>query len=187
MARLQYAINVTLDGCCDHRAGMPDPDMHQFWADVVGRASVLLYGRVTYQMMEDAWRPIGESGLVPDGMADWVAPFAHSIHKARKVVASTTLTQLDWNSELLEGDLEAAVERLKREEDGVISLGGVDLAGQIAALGLIDDYVFVVNPRIAGHGPTLFAGLPAYIDLKLTSQRTFGSGALALTYEARHY
>ena len=185
MARLQYSINVTLDGCCDHRAGMPDPELHQFWADVVANASLLLYGRVTYQMMEQAWRPIGQSGLVPDGTADWILPFAQSIHKARKVVASRTLDTVDWNAALLQGDLRAEVERLKREEDGVISLGGLDFAGQVAALGLIDDFIFVVQPRIAGHGPTLFSGLPAYLDLALTGQRTFGSGSVALTYQAR--
>jgi len=185
MARLQYSINVTLDGCCDHRAGIADPEMHQFWADVVTRANALLYGRVTYQMMEGAWRPMAESGVVPEDMADWVLPFARSIHAARKYVASTTLQQVDWNARLIEGDLKAAIEQLKRDEHGIISLGGVNLAGQIAAMGLIDDYILVVHPRIAGHGPTLFSGLPSYIDLTLTSQRTFASGALALTYEAR--
>jgi dihydrofolate reductase len=186
MRRLQYSINITLDGCCDHRAGMPDPEMHQFWADVTGSASVLLYGRVTYQMMEEAWRPIAERGAAPEGMADWVLPFANSIHKARKYVASTTLTQVDWNAELIEGDLKTAIERIKREGDGVISLGGVSLPRAIAPLGLIDEFVFVVHPRIAGHGPTLLSGLPGYLDLKLTGQRRFASGAMALTYEAKH-
>lgn len=186
MGRLQYSINLTLDGCCDHRAGVPDPEMHQFWADVISRASVLLYGRVTYQMMEEAWRPIAESGSVPEDMADWVLPFARSIHAARKYVASTTLSQVDWNTRLIEGDLKAAIEQLKRDEDGVISLGGVNLARAIAAMGLIDDYIFVIHPRIAGTGPTLLSGLPSYIDLKLIDQRTFASGALALTYEAKH-
>lgn len=184
MARLQYGINLTLDGCCDHQAGVPDPETHQFWSDLVGNATVL-YGRVTYKMMEEAWRPIAESGLVPDGMADWVLPFARSMHAARKFVASRTLTSVDWNAQLLGPDLKSEIERLKRDENGTISLGGVDLAGQIAACGLIDDFVFVINPRIAGHGPTLFAGLPSYLDLKLTGQHTFGSGAIALTYEAR--
>lgn len=185
MGRLQYSINVTLDGCCDHRAGVPDPEMHQFWADVITAADVLLYGRITYQMMLDAWRPIAESGIVSEGGPDWVLPFARSIHAARKYVASTTLKAVDWNARLIEGDLKAAVERIKREEDGVISMGGVNLARAIAAMGLIDDYIFVVQPRIAGHGPTLLSGLPSHIDLKLTSQRTFASGAVALTYEAK--
>lgn len=185
MRRLQYSINITLDGCCDHNAGVPDPEMHQFWADVTGNASALLYGRVTYQMMEEAWRPIAEKGTAPEGQPDWVLPFANSIHRARKYVASTTLTRVDWNAELLQGDLKGAIERLKREGDGVISLGGVNLPRAIAPLGLIDEFVFVVHPRIAGHGPTLLSGLPAYLDLKLTDQRRFASGAVALTYEAR--
>jgi dihydrofolate reductase len=186
MARLQYSINVTLDGCCDHTAIVPYPEMHQFWSDMVSNADALLYGRVTYQMMEPAWRPIAETGVVPAGAADWVIPFAQSIHKARKYVASTTLTEVDWNAQLLQGDLKAAIEQIKREESGTISLGGLTLAREIAALGLIDDYVFLVHPRIVGHGPTLFAGLPTPIDLTLRDQRTFSSGAIALTYEAKH-
>lgn len=185
MGRLRYSINLTLDGCVDHRVGVPDAELHQFWADMTTSAGVLLFGRITYKMMEDAWRPIAEAGAVPEGNPDWVLPFARSIHAARKYVASRTLGAVDWNSHLIEGDLRTAVERIKREEEGVISLGGVTLALEIASLGLIDDYVFVVQPRIAGHGPTLMAGLPSMIDLKLTDQRTFGSGAVALTYEAK--
>lgn len=184
MARLQYSINVTLDGCCDHQAIVPYPEMHQFWADVVGNASVL-YGRVTYKMMEEAWRPIAESGKVPEGMEDWVLPFAQSIHRSKKFVASTTLAEVDWNARLLQGDLKSAVEQIKRDEDGIISLGGLNLARAVAALGLIDDFIFLVHPRIAGHGPTLFSGLPSPIDMTLKSQRSFASGAIALTYEAK--
>jgi dihydrofolate reductase len=185
MARLQYSINVTLDGCCDHESIVPYPEMHQFWADIVAKASILLYGRVTYQMMEGAWRPKAESGQVPPGTPDWILPFARSIHRARKVVASTTLTGVDWNAQLLEGDLGTAIERLKREEDGVISMGGLNLARSVAALGLIDEFVFLVHPRIVGHGPTLFAGIPSPLDMTLTNQQTFASGAIALTYDAK--
>jgi dihydrofolate reductase len=186
MARLQYSINVTLDGCCDHQAIVPYPEMHQFWSDMVANASILLYGRVTYQMMEPAWRPIAETGIVPEGTPDWVVPFAQSIHRARKAVASTTLSQVDWNAQLLQGDLGSAIARLKREEEGIISMGGLTLARAVAALGLIDEFVFLVHPRIAGHGPTLFAGLPSPLDLTLTGQQTFASGAIALTYQAKH-
>ncbi len=184
MARLQYSINVTLDGCCDHMAIVPYPEMHQFWADVVGNASVL-YGRVTYKMMEEAWRPIAESGVTPEGKPDWILPFALNIHRSRKFVVSNTLDHVDWNARLLKGELRAEIETLKSEEDGIISLGGLTLAREIAALGLIDDFIFLVHPRIAGHGPTLFAGLPSPLDMTLKSQRSFASGAIALTYEAK--
>ena len=184
MARLQYSINVTLDGCCDHQAIVPYPEMHQFWSDVVGNASVL-YGRVTYKMMEHAWRPTAESGTAPEGTPDWVVPFALNLHKAKKFVVSNSLSEVTWNAQLLGSDLRSEVERIKREEQGIISLGGLTLAREIAAMGLIDDYIFLLHPRIAGHGPTLFEGLPDPIDLKLTRHQAFDSGAIALTYEAQ--
>jgi dihydrofolate reductase len=185
MGRVRYGINITLDGCCDHEAGIPDEEMHMYWAEAVARSSALLYGRITYQMMEQGWRAISETGVAPEGMPDWMVPFAHSIGKARKYVVSGTLTKVDWNTELVQGDLRQAVERLKQQESGLISTGGVQLPGELAKLGLIDEYEFVVHPRIAGRGPTLLTGLPAFVDLRLVERREFKSGALALLYEVK--
>jgi dihydrofolate reductase len=184
MAPLRYSINVTLDGCCDHRAGSTDEELHRYWAESLARADTLLFGRVTYQMMEEAWRPAA-AGVKPDWMANWMEPFARTIDAARKYVVSSTLERVDWNSELVRGDLGMAVERIKRESTNGVFVGGVKLPLALAELGLIDEYEFVVQPRLAGHGPTLFAGLSKYIDLKLVGRREFGSGAVAMRYEPR--
>ncbi len=188
MRPLRYSINVTLDGCCDHRAGSTDEEQHRYWAESLAQADALLFGRVTYEMMEQAWRPAAralEAGVRPDWMAAWMEPFARTIDVAKKYVVSSTLERVDWNSELLGGDLREAVERLKREPGNGLFVGGVKLPLALAELGLIDAYEFVVQPRLAGHGPTLFAGLSKYVDLKLVGRHEFGSGAVALRYEAK--
>jgi dihydrofolate reductase len=184
MRPLRYSINITLDGCCDHRAGSTDEELHRYWAENLAQADALLFGRVTYEMMEAAWR-LPATGVRPDWMADWMEPFARTIDAAKKYVVSSTLDRVDWNAELGRGDLGTAVEQLKREPGKGIFLGGVTLPQALAELGLIDEYEFVVHPRLAGHGPTLFAGLSKYVDLKLVSRLEFGSGAVAMRYVPR--
>jgi len=184
MRPLRYSINVTLDGCCDHRVMIADEELHRRAAENLEQADALLFGRVTYEMMEAAWR-LPATGVRPDWMADWMDPFALTIDAAKKYVVSSTLSQVDWNAELLRGDLAKAVEQLKRESGKGLFVGGVKLPQALAELGLIDEYEFVVQPRLAGHGPTLFAGLSKYVDLKLVSRLEFGSGAVAMRYEPR--
>jgi dihydrofolate reductase len=184
MRPLRYSINVTLDGCCDHRTGSTDEELHRYWAENLAQADALLFGRVTYEMMEAAWRPAA-TGLRPDWMAVWMEPFARTIDAAKKYVVSSKLERVDWNAELVRGDLRTAVEQLKREPGKGIFVGGVTLPQALAELGLIDEYEFVVHPRLAGHGPTLFAGLSKYVELKLVNRLEFGSGAVAMRYEPR--
>jgi dihydrofolate reductase len=183
MRPLRYSINVTLDGCCDHRGGSTDEELHRYWAENLAKADALLFGRVTYEMMEAAWRPPARTGARPDWMQPWMEPFARMIDAAKKYVVSSTLDRVDWNAELVRGDLGQAVQQLKRTSGKGLFVGGVKLPQALAELGLIDEYEFVVHPRLAGHGPTLFAGLSKYIDLKLVSRREFGSGAAAMRYE----
>jgi dihydrofolate reductase len=156
MRPLRYSINLTLDGCCDHRAGSTDEELHRYWAEKLAQAE-----------------------------ADWMEPFARTVDAAKKYVVSSTLDRVDWNAELVRGDLGKAVQQLKRESGRGLFTGGVKLPQALAELGLIDEYEFVVQPRLAGHGPTLFAGLSKRIDLKLVSRLEFGSGAVALRYEPR--
>ena len=118
-------------------------------------------------------------------MPDWTEPFARTIDAAKKYVVSSTLDRVDWNAELIRGDLGQAVQQLKQEPGKGLFTGGVTLPLALAELGLIDEYEFVVHPRLAGHGPTLFAGLSKLIDLKLVSKVEFGSGAVAMRYEPR--
>jgi dihydrofolate reductase len=131
--------------------------------------------------MEAAFRSPARTGEMPD----WMKPFAQTIDAAKKYVVSSTLDRVDWNAEFVRGDLVKAVQQLKRESGKGLLGGGVKLPQALAELGLIDEYEFVVQPGLAGHGPTLFAGLSKRIDLKLVSRLEFGSGAVAMRYEPR--
>ncbi|HYE16859.1 MAG TPA: dihydrofolate reductase family protein [Tepidisphaeraceae bacterium] len=184
MRPLRYSINVTLDGCVDHRAGSTDEELHRFWAEKLARADALLFGRVTYEMMRGAWRWPAD-GVRPGWMAEWMEPFGRTIDAAKKYVVSNTLGEVDWNAELVRGDLAEAVGRLKGEAGEGLFVGGVTLPLALAELGLIDEYEFVVHPRVAGHGPALLAGLSKPLDLRLVGRREFGSGAVAMRYEVR--
>jgi dihydrofolate reductase len=181
MRPLRYSINVTLDGCCDHRAIPADEDLHRHAVENLRQADALLFGRVTYEMMEAAFRPSAQTEARPD----WTEPFARTIDAARKYVVSSTMDRVDWNAELVRGDLVKAVQQLKRESGKGLFTGGVTLPMALAELGLIDEYEFVVHPRLAGHGPTLFAGLSTHLDLRLVSRLELRSGAVAMRYEPR--
>jgi dihydrofolate reductase len=170
-----------LDGCCDHREGTPDEDLFRNAVENIEQADALLFGRVTYEMMEAAWRSPALMGARPE----WMEPFTRTIDAAKKYVVSSTLDRVDWNAELVRGDLATAVQQLKQLPGKRLLTGGVKLPFALAELGLIDEYEFVVHPRLAGHGPTLFAGLSKHIDLRLVSRREFGSGAVAMRYEPR--
>ena len=183
MRPLRYSINVTLDGCCDHRESFADEELHRHASENLARADGLLFGRVIYGMMEAAFRQ--RPGPKPDWMEPWMEPFARTIDAAKKYVVSSTLERVDWNAELVRGDLETAVRRLKQEPGEGLFTGGVTLPRALAELGLIDEYEFVVHPRVTGRGPTLFAGLSKSLDLKLVGRREFASGAVAMRYEPR--
>lgn len=185
MRPLRYSINVTLDGCCDHRAGIADEDLHRHAAENLAQADALLFGRVIYEMMEAAWRTPAETGVRPPWMADWMERFARTIHAARKYVVSRTLTQVDWNAELLRGDLGTAVRQLKARAGNGLLVGGVTLPQALAELGLIDEYEIVVHPRIVGRGRRLFAGFSAHVDLTPVGRVDFASGAVAMRYDVR--
>src|SRR5688572_53619 len=131
MRPLRYSINVTLDGCCDHRVGIVDEDLHRHATANLARADALLFGRVTYEMMEAAWRSPRETEARPD----WTEPFARTIDAAKKYVVSSTLDRVDWNAELVRGDLAQAVQQLKREPGNGLFVGGVKLPLALAELG----------------------------------------------------
>ncbi|MFC5060926.1 dihydrofolate reductase family protein [Actinomycetospora atypica] len=177
MGSLRYSINLTLDGCGDHRAGIPNEAVHRNALEAIERADAMLLGRVTYELMEGAWRLPAEPVGSPE-------PFAVTIDAARKYVVSSTLEQVDWNAELLPADdLGTAVRQLKEACPNGVTTGGLTLPLALADLGLIDEYEFVLHPRLAGHGPWLFAGLSHYVDLTLVDREDFGDGVVAMRYE----
>ena len=182
MRALRYSINVTLDGCCHHEAGLgPDEESMRYWTAQMERADALLFGRVTYQMMESAWRKPA-SGAWPGWMDESQLPFAEAIDGARKHVVSSTLSGVDWNADLVRGEVGRAVEELKQEPGEGLWVGGVRLPLALADLGLIDEYEFLVQPVLAGYGPTLLAGLRERIQLELVERREFESGVVCLRY-----
>jgi len=158
-----------------------DEELHRHAAESLDQVDALLFGRVTYEMMEAAFRPPVRTGARPD----WMEPFARAIDAAKKYVVSSTLDRVDWNAELVRGDLRNAVQQLKMEAGKGLLMGGVKLPLSLAEMGLIDEYEFVVQPRLVGHGPTLLAGLSKSVDLRLVSRLEFGSGAVAMRYEPR--
>src|SRR5260370_1676289 len=164
MRALRYSNNVTLDGWCDQRAIPPDEELHRHAIENLNQADAILFGRVIYEMMEAAWRPPAQAVARPE----WMEPFARTIDAAKKYVVSSTLDRVDWNAELVRGDLEKVVQELKRETGKGLFVAGVKLPQALAELGLIDEYELVVHPKLAGHGPTLFAGLSKHVDLKLS-------------------
>jgi dihydrofolate reductase len=189
MRPLLYSINVTLDGCVDHNAIPSDEVLqqeqlratHRHATETIGRADALLFGRTTYQMMEGAWR-LATRTTPP---ADWQLPFARTIDAMKKHVVSSTLSRVDWNAELVTEDLGEAVRKLKEQPGKALFTGGVKLPLALAELDLIDEYEFVMQPRLTGHGPKLFEGLSNYVELKLVDRTELSSGAVALRYEPR--
>ncbi|GAA2937852.1 dihydrofolate reductase family protein [Microbacterium luteolum] len=182
MRPLRYAINVTLDGSVHHEAGLtPDEEFMDFWTAEMDRSDAEIYGRVTYEMMESAWRRPAD-GVWPDWMDESEVRFAERIDRAKKYVVSSSLTAVDWNAELVEGDLEAAIRTLKQEPGKGLSVGGVTLTLALADLGLIDEYTFAVHPVLAGSGPRLFDGLRERIELELVERQEFRSGVVVQRY-----
>lgn len=181
MRPLRYSINVTLDGCVDHREGIPNEATHRHAFEIIAKADALLFGRVIYEMMEAGWRHPPPAGARPE----WMEPFAKAIGAAKKYVVSSTLKHVDWNAELVRGDLEKNVRELKEQPGDGLYTGGVTLPLALARLGLIDEYEFIVHPRIIGHGPTLFAGLSKIIDLEPIDRKDLGSGIIATRYVPR--
>ena len=160
---------------------MVDEEMFGHSTRMLDQADAMLLGRVTYELMEAGWRAPVPAGARPV----WMEPFARTIGAVKKYVVSKVLPHVDWNAELVRGALREAVLKLKQEPGRGIATGGVTLPRALAELGLIDEYEFFVQPRLAGHGPTLFAGLTQHVDLRLVDRIDFASGVMALRYEPK--
>ena len=181
MGLLTFSINVTLDGCIDHEEGIVDDETHAHFTRLLDESGAMLWGRTTYELMEDYWPAVARGDVdAPPAMREW----ALKIDAKPKYVVSTTRTDFPWtNSHHVSGDLGTAVRELKHATPRGVLLGSASLAIQLDRLDLIDDYEFLVHPRIAGHGPTLYAGgLRSTRRLELISAKQFSNGAVAMHY-----
>jgi dihydrofolate reductase len=181
MGLLTFSINVTLDGCVDHRAGIVDDETHAFFTRLMDGGGAMLWGRVTYEMMESYWPAVARGDVeAPPAMRAW----AVQLEAKPKYVVSATRTDFPWtNSHHLAGDLRTSVQRLKDATPAGVLLGSGLLATELDRLDLIDEYQFLVHPRIVGHGPTLYeSGLPDPRRLELVSAAPLRNGAIAVHY-----
>ncbi|MCB9745397.1 MAG: dihydrofolate reductase family protein [Alphaproteobacteria bacterium] len=181
MGPLTFSLNVTLDGCVDHQEGIADEETHAFFTQLMDEAGAMLWGRVTYEMMESHWPAVARGEVeAPPAIREW----ALKLEAKPKYVVSTTRSDFPWpHSHHLHGDLREAVQRLKAATPAGVLLGSGQLANALDRMGLIDAYTFLVHPRIAGHGPTLFqGGLPATRALELISATPLRSGAVVMRY-----
>lgn len=181
MGLLTFTINLTLDGCIDHREGIADDETHAFFTRLMDESGAMLWGRITYEMMESYWPAVARGDTqAPPAMREW----ALKLEAKPKYVVSSTRKDFPWtNSHLVAGDLDAGVRKLKDATPGGVLLGSGKLAAELDRLDLIDEYKLLVHPRIAGHGPTLYeGGLPGTRRLDLISVKPLGSGAVAMHY-----
>ncbi|RYD35779.1 MAG: deaminase [Verrucomicrobiaceae bacterium] len=178
MRPLRYSINITLDGCCHHDSVTATEELHERATKLLEDADALLFGRITYQMMESAFR----GGASADVATNSLDPFARTMDLMKKHVVSSTLENVDWNAELIRGNLRESILTLKQQPGKGLLTGGVTLPLALAEMGLIDEYEFVIHPVVAGHGPTLFAGLSKPLDLKPVDRQELRSGALVMRY-----
>ena len=181
MGLVTFSINVTLDGCVDHREGIADDETHAFFTGLMDAAGAMLWGRTTYEMMESYWPGVARGDVeAPPAMREW----AEKLESKPKYIVSSTRTDFPWtNSHHLAGDLRASVQQLKDATPAGVLLGSGKLATELDRLDLIDEYTLLIHPRIAGHGPTLYqGGLPATRKLELLSAKPLRSGAVAMHY-----
>lgn len=181
MGLLTFSLNLTLDGCVDHREGIADDETHAFFTHLMDEHGAMLWGRVTYEMMEGYWPAVARGDV---DAAPAIREWAVKLEAKPKYVVSSTRTEFPWtNSHRLDGDLRAAVQRLQDATPAGVLLGSGTLATELDRLDLIDEYRFLVHPRIAGHGPTLYQrGLPDTRRLDLVSAQPLRCGAVALHY-----
>lgn len=179
MRKLIAGINMTLDGFCDHTAIIPDEEIHQHYAELLDKADVVLYGRITYQLMQ-YWQTLLKNPSGEKSMDD----FAIAIDKIPKIVFSHTLKNTEWDSAKLSNkSLEEMVLELKQKPGRNILVGCRSLIIQLMKLNLIDEYQLCVHPVVAGSGLPLFENINDRISLKLIKTKTFSGGAVTLYYE----
>lgn len=180
MRNVVYSTNITIDGFCDHNYFMPDDELMAYFAQLIQDAGVLVYGRTTYELMVPYWPDVAKAGSGTEAENE----FAQTLTDTDKIVFSRTLQKVEGNTRIISGNLEDEIRKLKQQPGKKISIGGVDLPSQLMALGLVDEFHFVVHPIIAGKGRHLLEdfNLPAKLNLTLKESTTFKSGVVAHHY-----
>ncbi|HSC88205.1 MAG TPA: dihydrofolate reductase family protein [Polyangiaceae bacterium] len=181
MGILTFGMNVTVDGCVDHQVGIADDETHAFFTRLLTESGAMLWGRVTYEMMERYWPTVarGEQAASP-ALREW----AIELEGKPKYVVSSTRSDFGWaHTQRISGELGSAVQRLEDATPAGVLLGSGMLALELDRLELIDEYRFLLQPRLAGHGPTLYRqGLPGTRRLELLSAQPMSNGVIALHY-----
>lgn len=179
MRKLILSINVSLDGFADHTVAIADDELHDFYTNQLDTIDTVLFGRVTYQLMESFWPHAPED---PQSTESEIA-FANKINAVPKIVFSKTLQNATWNNtRLVKGDLVEEAKKLKQGNGKNISVGGLSIIQTLANLSLIDEYWLLVQPLVVGKGRRLFDGIDHQLDLKLVDTQTFKSGVVVLHY-----
>jgi dihydrofolate reductase len=180
MRNVIFGINISIDACYDHTKFNADDELHQYFADMMQDVDLLVYGRKMYELMFPYWSDVAKS---PSGVKA-TDDFAQTITAIDKIVFSRTLESAEGNARILHDDLEGEIRKLKQQPGKKISIGGVSVRSQLMALGLIDEYYFVIHPLLVGEGKRLLedTGLPEKLNLKLVEAKIFKSGSLGLHY-----
>ena len=182
MGLLTFALNVTLDGCCDHREAVADDQLLRYYTRLMDGAGAMLFGRTTYELMESAWPAVARDPKAAPAFRSW----ARKLEAKPKYVVSSTRRDFPWsNSFRVEGNLREAIVALKRRTPRGVLVGSPALSAALEQMGLFDEYRLALHPIIAGHGPTLFSGLNLSSRMKLLETRRFKSGVLALRYRRK--
>lgn len=182
MGHLTFALNVTLDGCCDHREGVADDELHRYWTRAMDSTGAMLFGRTTYELMESAWPQVAKDPKAAPSDRAW----ARKLDAKPKYVVSTTRNDFPWsNTHHVRGDLARAVRALKKATPRGVMVGSPMLSAELLRLGLVDECRLLIHPVVAGHGPYLLAGLQPSLRLKLVASNRLRSGIVALHYRRR--
>ncbi len=176
MGLLTFGLNATLDGCIDHTQAIADEELHDYWTQLMDRSGAMLFGRVTYELMEAAWPAVARDEKAPRAMREW----AQKLEAKPKYVVSRSRSDFPWQNTIkVEGDLREAIAALKAKTERGILVGAPKLSAALEELGLIDEYRIVVHPILSGRGPTLFHGLSRARHLELVSTHRLASGVQA--------
>jgi dihydrofolate reductase len=180
MRKLIYAINITLDGCCDHTKTSGSEEILQHYTHLLQDADLIVYGRKTYQLMVPYWPDIAKNHSGTKAEIE----FAQTFDALNKIVVSHSLESAEGNTRIVRTNLQDEILKLKQEPGKNILVGGVDIPSQLTELGLVDEYRFVVHPIVAGEGTRLLEGvsLPQKLQLKLVDSKLLKSGSVALRY-----